>query len=150
MIIQKCQPKRICLRRLKICFEDIQSFKDSKFESLNQMVWSLKCSFCQAQPKVQTKASAFGWDGYNIIIIQPPTHPPGRVWRRRDRAKLRKRKLFQKFNNSTIQPLNNLTTQHFNTSTIQQFNNSTIQRLNTSTIQHFNNSTIQEFETSTI
>ena len=32
-------------------------------------------SFCQAQPKVQTKASAFGWDGYNIIIIQPPTHP---------------------------------------------------------------------------
>ena len=30
---------------------------------------------CQAQPKVQTKASAFGWDGYNIIIIQPPTHP---------------------------------------------------------------------------
>ena len=29
----------------------------------------------QAQPKVQTKASAFGWDGYNIIIIQPPTHP---------------------------------------------------------------------------
>ena len=32
--------------------------------------------YCQAQPKVQTKASAFGWDGYNIIIIQPPTHPP--------------------------------------------------------------------------
>ena len=31
--------------------------------------------YCQAQPKVQTKASAFGWDGYNIIIIQPPTHP---------------------------------------------------------------------------
>ena len=53
---------------------------------------------CQAQPKVQTKASAFGWDGYNIIIIQQSTHPPthqtGQVWRRRDRAKLRKRKLF--------------------------------------------------------
>ena len=31
--------------------------------------------YCQAQPKVQTKASAFGWDGYNIIMIQPPTHP---------------------------------------------------------------------------
>ena len=31
---------------------------------------------CQAQPKVPTKASAFGWDGYKIIIIQPPTHPP--------------------------------------------------------------------------
>ena len=29
--------------------------------------------YCQAQPKVQTKASAFGWDGYIIIIIQPPT-----------------------------------------------------------------------------
>ena len=29
--------------------------------------------FCQAQPKIQTKASAFGWDGYKIIIIQPPT-----------------------------------------------------------------------------
>ena len=49
---------------------------------------------CQAQPKVKTKASAFGWDGHNIIIIQPPTHPPGQVWRRRDRAKLRKWKLF--------------------------------------------------------
>ena len=34
-----------------------------------------KSWYCQAQPKVQTKASAFGWDGYNIIIIQPPTHP---------------------------------------------------------------------------
>ena len=31
--------------------------------------------FCQAQPKVLTKASAFGWDGYNIIIIHQPTHP---------------------------------------------------------------------------
>ena len=38
-------------------------------------VWSI-LYFCQAQPKVQTKASAFGWDGYKIIIIQPPTHPP--------------------------------------------------------------------------
>ena len=33
-------------------------------------------TFCQAQPKVQTKATAFGWDGYNIITIQPPTNPP--------------------------------------------------------------------------
>ena len=49
---------------------------------------------CQAQPKVQTNASAFGWDGYIIIIIQPPTHPLGQVWRRRDRAKHRKQKLF--------------------------------------------------------
>ena len=32
-------------------------------------------SYCQAQPKVQTKASAFGWDSYIIIIIQPPTYP---------------------------------------------------------------------------
>ena len=35
---------------------------------------------CQAQPKVQTKASAFGWDGYDMIII----HPPGQVWRRQE------------------------------------------------------------------
>ena len=45
----------------------------------NWVVCPISAWYCQAQPKVQTKASAFGWDGYNIIIIQPPTHPPTRT-----------------------------------------------------------------------
>ena len=78
-----------------------RDFKE-KHQTKNSIIYKLPLRYCQARPKVQTKASAFGWDGYNIIIIQPPTHtpthpsthPPGQVWRRRDKAKLRKQKLF--------------------------------------------------------
>ena len=42
---------------------------------LKENTTEFNIDFCQAQPKVQLKASAFGWDGYNIIIIQPPTRP---------------------------------------------------------------------------
>ena len=45
---------------------------------IDKMEWR-EIIYCQAQPKVKTKASAFGSDGYNIIIIQPSTHPPGQV-----------------------------------------------------------------------
>ena len=56
----------------------------------------------------------------------------------------------QQINNSTIQTFNNSTFQQFNNSTFQQFNNSTIQQFNNSIFQQFNNSTIQHFNTSTI
>jgi len=38
-------------------------------------VYWVKKEYCQAQPKVQPKASAFGWDGYIFHVIQTPTHP---------------------------------------------------------------------------
>ena len=46
---------------------------------------------CQAQPKAQTKGSAVGWDDYNLILY---THPPRQVWKRQNRAQLRKQNLF--------------------------------------------------------
>ena len=46
--------------------------------------------YCQAQPKPQLQLKL--WAELVIISVNPPTHPTGRVWRRLNRAKLRKQK----------------------------------------------------------